>query len=156
MDAFVLESWHWWALGLISVVIEGMLVTGWFASLAVAALIVGFLLSLHPAFGWHVQVGACALLTIIFHFVGGKLFFRKKEAEAGPTLHEKVRDIMGRDFELQMPILNNYSELEINGTTWQLKGRDQKEGTRVRVIGLDGDVLVVAPVIAQVQDPSLK
>lgn len=155
MDAFVLESWHWWALGLIFVVIEGMLVTGWFAALAMAALIVGFLLSLHPTFGWPVQVAACALLTFIFHFVVRKLFFNMK-TETGPTVNEKVREIMGRDFELQMPILNNYSELEINGTTWQLKGRDQKEGTRVRVIGLDGDVLVVAPVIAQVQDASLK
>ena len=144
MDEFQLESWHWWALGLIAVVLEAMLPTGLFAGMAIAALFVGFVLSLVPELSVPLQLVMMTVGTLGLQALIRKFFYRKTADDDIP-IEERARDIMGKEYELQMAIQNNFSELEIDGVHWEIKGRDQKEGTHIRVIGLDGHMLVVIP-----------
>jgi len=139
------EFWHWWALGLVLVVIEGMVPAGVFASMAIASGIVGAIFLIDPETSWQMQLGVFASITLVLTLIFSKIIARRKAAltESGEfTAHE----MKGKEFELERPIQTGFGDMEIDGFHWSLKGPDAAAGTKVRVIGVDGHMLVVVPV----------
>lgn len=140
-----LEFWHWWAIALILVVVEALSPSGFFAGMAMAAALTGAAYLAFPEMGLLEQFGIFGVLSFLFYFLFNYLL-AKLGIGQGKKPAELAQEFMGKDFELGMAIKNGYGELEINGVNWSLKGPDVPSGSTVRVIGLDGDMLVVLPV----------
>lgn len=137
------NSQAWLILGIVLLALE-MLIPGsfllWFAfgAMATALLVVFF-----PLAVW-VQLIIFSVLSLI-----GLLFFRtllvdllKGEAEAD-NLHDRVQSLIGEEYSLARPIKNGRGVLRVGDSDWRCKGPDLEAGTKVRVKGAKGSLLIV-------------
>ena len=60
-----------------------------------------------------------------------------------PFLNRRGQQYTGRVFTLDHPIVNGVGKVEVDDSTWRVKGPDLPAGTRVRVAGVDGTVFIV-------------
>jgi inner membrane protein len=60
-------------------------------------------------------------------------------------LHDPAAALAGRIAVIEQAILGGRGRLTIGGTTWSVQGPDLPARTRVRITGMKGTVLVVAP-----------
>jgi membrane protein implicated in regulation of membrane protease activity len=58
-------------------------------------------------------------------------------------LNRRGQQYTGRIFTLDHPIVNGVGKIDVDDSTWRVKGPDLEAGTRVRVVGVDGVVFVV-------------
>lgn len=142
---FQIEFWHWWVLALIFVVFEGMIPSGVFAAMAISGGILGGILLKYPFLTTSVQLGIFGSITLIFTLIFAR--YKRKQYLASVESGEKPPETMlGKEFELTQPIRHGFGEVEIDGQHWSLKGPDTAAGTLVRVLRLDGDILMVMSV----------
>ena len=153
---FVLEFWHWWALALIFVVIEALLLSGVFVAMAIAGLATGVASYYYPEFDWRLQLVIFATSTGICLYIIRALFsdWLNKNADA----YDSTSEMIGKELVLKLPIQNGFGEIEINGKNWALKGPELKAGTKVKVIGIDSYFLKVFPMefMGSASDETLK
>ena len=138
-----LEFWHWWALALCFVVVEAIMPSGVFMAMALAGGFVGALFLYYPEMTWQAQLGGFAAFTMVLTYPLTTLY-RKKLGSQHSAKHAAAKH-MGQEIELTMPIRNGYGEIELDGMIWGLKGPELKKGEKVKVIGVDTDMLVVRP-----------
>jgi membrane protein implicated in regulation of membrane protease activity len=60
-----------------------------------------------------------------------------------PLLNQRGQQYIGRVFTLDHAIVNGVGKVEVDDSTWRVKGPDQVVGTRVRVTGVDGVIFIV-------------
>lgn len=138
------EFWHWWALALIMVVFEALTPTGFFVSLAIGSSITGGAFLMFPDLDMKTQLGMFGLLSLISYGIMSKLL--AKTTGRSQEIKQKAQALIGQDLILTMAIQNGFSEIEIEDITWGIKGPDLPVGTKVRVLGVDGDMLNVYPI----------
>ena len=143
---FVLEFWHWWALALIFVVVEALILSGVFVAFAIAGLFTGMASYYYPELEWRLQLVIFATFSVVFFFAIRFLFadWLNKNAEA----YDSTSEMIGKELVLKLPIQNGFGEIEIDGKNWALKGPELKAGTEVKVIGIDSYFLKVYPLSA--------
>ncbi|MDH5231053.1 MAG: NfeD family protein [Gammaproteobacteria bacterium] len=141
MEHFELEFWHWWALALIFLVIEGVAPSGVFAALAVAGGLTGAAVLSFDSLSWQIQLVIFTTSTIVLQFIFSRLF--KSFSKDQENVDTKAKQLLGEEFDLVLPIQNGFGEIQIDKVYWELKGPDMKKGTKVKVIGVDGQMLVV-------------
>jgi len=139
-----LEFWHWWALALIFVVVEAVMPSGVFMSMALAGGFMGALFLAYPDITWQAQLGGFAAFTMVLSYP--TTYFYRKKLGSHDDFRSVAAKLIGEEIELTMPVQNGFGEIEVDGTIWSLKGPDIKKGERARIIGTDGDMLVVRPV----------
>lgn len=141
-----LGVWTWFVLGLILLAIE-VVTPGTFALwLGIAAIATG-LLTLVVDWGWQGQILAFAVLSVLA-VLGWMRFARSRRGTPStePVLHRRSELYIGRQFTLEEPIVSGSGRVKIDDTVWRITGPDLAAGTRIRVEGTDGAVLIVAPV----------
>ena len=138
------EFWHWWVLALCFVVIEGMIPSGVFISMGIAASILGAVVMKYPYLELTLQLGIFGSITMILTFVFAQ-YKRKQYLAEVASGKIPANNMLGKEFALKLPIQNGFGEIEIDGYHWSLKGPDAAPGTLVKVIQLDGDMLLVYP-----------
>ena len=143
---FTLESlqfWHWLVLGVVLLILEVFAPTVFFMWLAIAAGIVGLVLALFPDLGWQMQLVLFAVLSVISVVAGRSWFTRHPIKTDQPTLNRRGEQYIGRVFTLDEPVVNGTGKIRVDDTTWKINGADCVAGTRVRVTGVNGTVLLV-------------
>ena len=60
-----------------------------------------------------------------------------------PLLNQRGQQYVGRLFTLDHPIVNGVGKVEVDDSTWRVKGPNLPAGTHVRVTGVDGVVFIV-------------
>ena len=145
IQLFELEFWHWWAIALILVVVEALVPMGIFGGMAIASAITGALFLAFPELHWKPQLAIFAALTTVFS--GAWYMLLRKSSSAAYSTRQKAKEYIGRDLVLTQPLQNGFSELELDGICWELKGPNLRAGAKVRVVGVEGDILVVYPVV---------
>jgi hypothetical protein len=138
-----LAYWHWWVLGVALAALEVFApgaVLIWFG---IAALAVGLLVLLLPGLPWTVQVVVFTALSVA-SLVGWRLYARSRpERTDYPALNRRAEQYVGRVLTLDEPIVNAMGKVRLDDSTWKVRGPDLPAGTRVRVQGVDGTLLVV-------------
>lgn len=138
------EFWHWWVLALCFVVIEGMIPSGVFISMGIAGSILGAILMKYPYLEVTLQLGIFGSITMVLTFIFAQ-YKRKQYLEEVANGKIPASNMLGKELKLKLPIQNGFGEIEINGYHWSLKGPDTPAGTLVKVIQLDGEMLLVYP-----------
>ena len=79
--------------------------------------------------------------------IAGWRLWRRRHPEASdqPALNRRAEQYLGRVFVLEEPIENGFGKVRVGDSLWRVKGGDAAAGTRARVTGTDGFVLVVEP-----------
>lgn len=134
--------WYWLAAGLLLAAAE-MAAPGFFMIwLAVAALITGVVTWLLPI-GLPVQIVIFAVLAFAAVFTG-RHYLRVNPIEpADPKMNDRGARLIGETVVVTHAIQGGMGRVQQGDGEWLAKGPDAEPGTRMRVAGHDGTVLLV-------------
>lgn len=138
----LIEFWHWWALGLLLVVLEIFLPGYFFLWLAVAAGIVGLIILVGPEPSWEIQLmlyAGFALVSVIIWF----RFYKGRTPPGLPTLNRRAEQHVGQLLTLDQAIVDGVGSVKIGDSRWRVEGPELPPGTKVRVSEAKGATLVV-------------
>lgn len=135
----------WLAIGLVLAVAE-MAIPGVFLIwMAGAALITGLVAWLVPL-GLPMQIVLFAVLSILAVFTGKRLLKQHPIVAADPKMNQRGERLVGETVVVTQAIEGGTGRVRLGDSEWLAKGADAVVGTRLRVVGHDGVVLVVEPV----------
>lgn len=134
--------WSWLALGLVLAIGE-MVIPGVFLIwLAVAAILTGLLSWVVPI-GVPVQIVIFAVLSIVLVFTGKRYLNRNPITPLDPAMNDRGARLQGEVLTITHAIDGGSGRARHGDTEWLVKGPDAEPGTRMRVTGHDGAVLLV-------------
>lgn len=134
--------WNWLALGLVLAVAE-MAIPGVFLIwLAGAAILTGIATWILPI-GLPLQIVLFAMLAVISVFLGKRYLGRNPIHEADPGMNDRGARLLGDTVIITQAIAGGTGRARHGDTEWLVKGPDVAEGTRMRIAGHRGAVLVV-------------
>lgn len=141
-----LVFWHWLILAGALLILELMAPGAFMLWLAMAAGASALVALVLPDLSWQVQLGLFSFFCIL-SVVGWKKFAPAKDAETDqPTLNQRNRQYIGRVFDLAEAIENGVGKVIIGDTQWKVHGPDTALGGKVKVVDVDGTILLVEPV----------
>lgn len=134
--------WSWLALGLVLAIGE-MVIPGVFLIwLAIAAILTG-LLAWAVSIGVPVQIVIFAVLAIALVFMGKRYLRRNPIEPVDPAMNDRGARLQGEIVTITHAIDGGSGRARHGDTEWLVKGPDAEPGTRMRVSGHDGAVLLV-------------
>ena len=134
--------WVWLAIGLVLAAAE-MLVPGVFLIwMAGAALITGILTFFLPI-GLPLQIAIFAVLAIVAVFAGRTWIRNHPIVEADPKMNRRGARLAGEIAVVVQAIEAGSGRVKHGDSEWLARGADAAVGTRVRITGSDGAVLLV-------------
>jgi inner membrane protein len=134
--------WIWLALGLVLAIGE-MVIPGVFLIwLAGAALITGVLAWLVPI-GVPLQVVIFAALAIVSVFAGRNWLRANPITGADPMMNDRGARLVGETVTVTAAIDGGTGRVRHGDSEWLVRGPDAEAGTRMRISGHDGAVLLV-------------
>lgn len=140
--SFYITSWHWVGFSLILLCLELFVGTPGVSLiwLAIASFIVAIIVSSITINFW-AQLGLLAVLSVIFASLGRML---SKTSQSNPNnLNQPGQRWINTILSLQHPIKNGRSRVRIHDSIWSVEGPDLPAGTKVIVIGVKGNALLV-------------
>ena len=138
-----IDFWHWLIFAVVFGIIEVLAPGFFFMWLAVAEVVTGLILLALPQLGWEYQVLLFTLLAVASAIAGRKLIKRHPILSDHPLLNQRGAQYVNRTFTLREPIDNGVGKIYVDDSIWKVRGEDCPAGTRVRVTGVDGTVLLV-------------
>lgn len=143
MDWSTIEPhWGWLAIGLVLAAAE-MAIPGVFLIwLAGAAIVTGVLSWLFPI-GLPLEIVIFAVLSVVAVFTG-RNYLRSNPIEgADPMLNDRGAQAVGETVLVTHAIDGGQGRVKLGDSEWIAKGPDAEPGTRMRVSGHSGSVLLV-------------
>lgn len=135
--------WHWWILAGMLLILELTSPVFFFLWLGFSAAAVGFLLLVFPGIPIEAQLVLFGVLSVVAVLAWRKYREVHPPTSDQPLLNRRGQQYAGRVFTLDHPIVNGVGKVEVDDSTWRVKGPDLPAGTRVRVVDVDGVVFVV-------------
>ena len=116
----------------------------WIGIGAAAVFVLGTVFSGIPLL-W--QVVAFVLLSIVSILCYRRWGRPRARPSDAPLLNRRAEQLIGREVALQQGIVGGHGRVSIDDASWQVSGPDLPAGTRVRVLSVQGTVLVVEAVV---------
>jgi len=142
-DGFTTIGEWWWVIGgLVLLGLEIMMPATYFLWFGVSAIVVGAL-SILVDLTWQVQVLVFIALAIVLVIVGRRFFANRRAGESTSPINRRAEGFIGQTFVLMEPIVNGSGRIRAGDTTWRVTGPDAASGRHVRVVAVDGAMLLV-------------
>lgn len=138
-----LTNWHWFILAVILFVMEVFAPGAVFMWIAIAAAIMGLIVSLFTGITWEYQLLMFAILSVASLFAWRKVAARNPVETDQPQLNRRGMQYVGRTFTLEEAIVNRQGRIRVDDTTWKIQGDDCDAGSVVKVTEVDGALLSV-------------
>ena len=142
---FSLGPWNWLILSVVLFVLETLVPGVHFVWFGVAATIVG-VLAISIGMAWQMQVilfGVLALASVWF-------FRQYAKPSASPSdepdLNVRGNSYVGRVVTIEQPIVSGRGRAHVGDSLWSVEGPDMPTGSKAKVVGTNGTVLVVEEV----------
>ena len=134
--------WVWLGLGLLLAIGE-MTIPGVFLIWMAGAALVTGLVSWFVPIGVPLQVVLFAVLSIVFVFAGRRWLRQHPIEAADPKMNDRGARAVGEVVVVSQVIETGQGRVKLGDSEWLARGPDAEPGTRMRVTGSDGAVLVV-------------
>ncbi|MEO6717097.1 MAG: NfeD family protein [Novosphingobium sp.] len=132
----------WLAIGLVLAAAE-MAIPGVFLIwLAGAAIVTGMLSWMIPM-GMPLQIVTFAVLAIVAVFSGKRYLAAHPVVSADPMMNDRGGRLVGETVLVTHAIDGGHGKVKQGDSEWLAKGPDAEPGTKMRVAGHDGTVLIV-------------
>jgi membrane protein implicated in regulation of membrane protease activity len=128
---------HWWVLAAFLLILELTTKVFFFLWLSFAAAAVGFLLLVFPSIPLLAQAVLFGALTLVAAVAW------RRQGQPPPTTPAAASLQRDRLLTLETPIVDGEGSLRVDGTSWRVTGPDLAAGSRVRVVGIEGETVVV-------------
>ena len=137
--------WVWIVIGLVLAALE-MLVPGvYLIWLAIAAILTG-ILTFGLDLGLPSQVIIFVSLSLIAAFSAKRFLRDSPIVSSDPLLNQRGSRLVGETGLLTMAIDGGTGRVKHGDSEWLARGPNMEAGTRVRIVGNDGAILLVEPV----------
>ncbi|HLO75307.1 MAG TPA: NfeD family protein [Magnetospirillum sp.] len=144
-----LSFWHWLILGFALIALEVVVPGTFLVWPGMAAVVTGMVAYMAPGLPWQVMAGLFAVLTVVSAVVGRRIYGRLQHSVGDePALNRRADAFVGTAHTLATPILDGQGRLKLGDSTWKIVGDDLPTGTRVRIVGVDGNALKVEKIEA--------
>ena len=134
--------WGWLALGMILAIAEIAIPGVFLIWLAGAALVTGLLTFVLPI-GLPWQIGVFAVLAIGSVFLGKRWLAAHPVVGADPLMNDRTGRLVGQTVVVTAAIVGGSGKVRQGDGEWLARGPDAEPGTRLRVSGAQGTVLLV-------------
>lgn len=134
--------WTWLAIGLLLAAAEMALPGVFLIWMAGAALITGLVTWLAPI-DLPLQIVLFAVLAIVFVFSGKRWLGRNPIMPADPKMNDRGARLVGETVVVTHAIDGGTGRVRQGDSEWLAKGPDAEPGTKMRVSGHEGAVLLV-------------
>ena len=136
------QHWGWIALG-VALAIAEIIAPGYFLIwLAAAALVTGLVAAAMPI-GLSAEVLLFAMLSALALAAAKRWFARHPGESADPMLNDRGGQLVGQSAVVSHVIEGGTGRVRHGDTDWLARGPDSHPGTRMRIIGSEGTVLIV-------------
>jgi membrane protein implicated in regulation of membrane protease activity len=134
--------WGWMALG-VALAIAEIVAPGYFLIwLAAAALITGVVAAAMPV-GLNGEILLFVVLCALALGAAKRWFARHPGVSADPMLNDRGGQLVGQSALVTHVIDGGMGRVRHGDTEWLARGPDAAPGTRMRIIGSEGTVLIV-------------
>jgi membrane protein implicated in regulation of membrane protease activity len=134
--------WGWMALG-VALAIAELVAPGYFLIwLAAAALLTGLVAAAMPV-GIEAEILLFVVLCALALAAGRRWVLRHPVTSADPLLNNRGGQLVGQSVVVTHVIDGGTGRVRHGDTEWLAQGPDAAPGTRMRVTGAEGTVLVV-------------
>jgi membrane protein implicated in regulation of membrane protease activity len=138
-------NWFWWIAAGLLLMLELLTPATFFVFLAAAAAATG-ILDIFFDFGWRVELMVFAGFALVLVLGGRPLLLKRRVLDSDrPNLNRRMYDYVGNSYMLDEAIRGGHGRLRIEDTIWDVTGPDLPQGARIKVTGVDGLRLTVAP-----------
>ncbi|MBW9261237.1 MAG: NfeD family protein [Candidatus Thiodiazotropha sp. (ex. Lucinisca nassula)] len=138
-----LDYWHWFILAVVLMILEVFSPGAFLIWMGLSAAITGLALLLYPELAWQIQLIFFAIFSVAV-IVLVRLFLQHRPIETdSPHLNRRGEQYIDRVFTLQEPIINGVGKISVDDSTWKIHGDDCPAGTKVKVVGVQGVVLLI-------------
>lgn len=140
-----LSFWDWLAVGTLLLILEVFGAGGYLLWIGMAAAAVGVLTFLLPGMSWEVQFllfGLFSIATALYWWRRQRSAVRQSDE---PNLNLRGQELIGRTFVVHEAIVDGRGNIKVADGVWMARGPDAAPGSRVRVTGQQGAILLVEP-----------
>ncbi len=139
--------WHWLALGFGLLAVELLGTAGYFLWLGLSALIVGGLLAILPM-SWQLQWLSFATFSLATTWLWWRRQWKKdKKDDLSRDLNQKTKQLIGKTITTDQDFSVGLNRIHVGDTTWSAQCEQEiPAGTRVKIVAVDGIILVIEPV----------
>ena len=138
--------WGWLALGFGLIAVEMLILPGGFPLwIGLAALAMAGVTAL-VALPWQGELILFGLLAVLASVLAWKLHYRAGRVDAADGMHDRVEQLIGREFLLDEGTEDGVGRIRVDDSVWRVTGPAMPAGTRVKITGADGATLTVARV----------
>ena len=153
MDLFG-EAWMtWFAVAAVAAIFELMLPGVFLGFVAIGAAITCVLSYLFPELGVGGQLISLAAWTSVAVFVGKRWYGGDEVESSDPLLNDRSSRLVGSRVIVSAAITDGEGRVRIGDSEWPAYGPDAVIDTRMRVVRVDGGVVVVEPITASAPQP---
>jgi membrane protein implicated in regulation of membrane protease activity len=135
-------QWPWLALGLVLIVGE-MTIPGVFLIWLSGAAIITGLVTWAVPIGLPVQIVLFAVLAMVAVFAGRNYLRANPIEAADPKMNDRGARSVGEVVVVTQVIADGSGRVKLGDSEWLARGPDAEPGTKMRVSGADGAVLLV-------------
>ncbi|MBV8802278.1 MAG: NfeD family protein [Gammaproteobacteria bacterium] len=148
MDLFThLTLWHWFIFGIILLVLEVLIGSnGFLLWVGIAAELVGICLWIFPSLSINIQLFSFAIF-VLFAAISWRYYLKHHPIKTDrPTLNRRNEQYIGRVFTLESPVINGMGKIIVEDSTWRVRCPDTPAGTQIRIVGVEGVILIGEPI----------
>ncbi|WP_193334565.1 NfeD family protein [Devosia beringensis] len=138
--------WSWIVLGMILLALELVVPGGFLLWMGISGLVTGALTLVQPM-PWPLQWLVFGLLSLLSISAWLQWNRRRPSVSDRPLLNRRADHFIGHETVLEQAIEQGFGRVVLGDTVWRVSGPDLPVGQRVRIVGSDGAVLTVEPML---------
>lgn len=137
----------WVILGIILLISEMIAPGAYLMFLGGAAILTGILGFALPL-SFPLQLLIFALASVASVYVAKRWFDVYPILSSAPLLNARIAQMIGQTVEVVEPIESGLGRVKVGDSVWSASGPDAPVGTRMRIVGAEGNRLAVEPIDA--------
>lgn len=141
----------WVILGVILLIAEMIAPGAYLMFLGGAAILTG-LLSFALPLPFVVQLLIFALSSVASVYVAKRWFDVYPILSSAPLLNARIAQMIGQTVEVVEPIQGGSGRVKVGDSVWSASGPDADIGTRMKIVGAEGNRLAVEPIDSLIAD----
>jgi inner membrane protein len=135
--------WLWLAIGLLLAIAEIAIPGVFLIWMAGAALVTGVIAWIDPELGLPALTVVFSILAIAAVYLGRRYLLAHPVISADPLMNDRGARLIGENVVVTSAIEGGSGKVKQGDSEWLAKGPDAEPGTRMRVSGHEGTVLLV-------------
>jgi len=141
MMAETIHYWWWFGFALIMLSLVALTALDFLLWLGIAGVVTAVISMIWPTLDWRLQFMLFSVIAISTLILWWR-YWRNPVISDKPYLNQRGANYIGRIFTPDQAIVNGYGKIHVDDTMWKVRCEDCAAGTRLKVVAVEGVILV--------------